>query len=90
MAKSVCSTTVVLVVAFLLIASFATTMVEGKSKSCKKASESFTTPCNNHPECDKKMQRSGESTVRWSLPKRRGSEKVFLLYVLKFWLNLHI
>ncbi|KAK9942238.1 hypothetical protein M0R45_007914 [Rubus argutus] len=54
MAKSVGSTTLVLLVAFLLIASLAMPMVEGRG--CKQPSKSFTGTCTAHPECDKKCK----------------------------------
>ncbi|CAB4320262.1 unnamed protein product [Prunus armeniaca] len=55
MAKSVASsTTVVLLIALLLVASMEVPAVEGQ-RGCKQASKSMTT-CTAHPECDKKCK----------------------------------
>ncbi|KAL6269844.1 defensin Tk-AMP-D1-like [Prunus yedoensis var. nudiflora] len=58
MAKSVgSSTTIVLLIAFLLIASLAVPVVEAKGgRGCKQASKMFLGPCKDHPECNKKCR----------------------------------
>ncbi|KAI5345249.1 PREDICTED: defensin Tk-AMP-D1 [Prunus dulcis] len=56
MAKSVGSSTiVVLLIALLLVASMELPVVEGGTRGCKQASKSMTT-CTAHPECDKQCK----------------------------------
>ncbi|KAI5345262.1 PREDICTED: defensin Tk-AMP-D1 [Prunus dulcis] len=56
MAKSVGSSTiVVLLIALLLVGSMELPVVEGGTRGCKQASKSMTT-CTAHPECDKQCK----------------------------------